>query len=82
MTNTDDAISKEIRRFHERLRGAAPSIGDHGNDTLAGNATADVLSGLDGNDTLVGAGGNETLLGGNGKMRLLGAELEVYRTAR
>ncbi|MEN9657602.1 MAG: hypothetical protein RL571_1067 [Pseudomonadota bacterium] len=49
-------------------------IGDSGNNTLNGFATADIISGLAGDDYLYGKAGNDTLDGGDGADWLYGEE--------
>ncbi len=48
--------------------------GSDGNDTLAGDASANTLKGYGGNDVLDGGAGNDTLYGGYGDDRLIGGD--------
>jgi Ca2+-binding RTX toxin-like protein len=54
------------------LQGLVLTLLGSGNDSLAGEATADLVDGGTGNDTLLGAGGDDVLVGGTGNDRLDG----------
>ena len=54
------------------LQGLVLTLLGSGNDSFAGEATADLVDGSTGNDTLLGAGGDDILVGGTGDDRLDG----------